>query len=390
MTTFNETDTFGLGITSPLAANWIAHNLSTNGLRLGTVGGDAGGWRPAWGYSLSNGLGLHPTQSQIWQFVRIIEDTLGLHRADTEKLTYHMSNVDALKLHDAFIIALPVFLSHGLGLSQVQKIVQAVIVVHELALRHVQTPVGRYHQNLVSLIALHDALGQFFGLGLTSGLGLHATPSTQFTGVAHLSNGFGLHDVLGQSLIWRVVEQDDLGLSDEQIINQIFTMQLSDGLEFSVAVVDPGGGFTTWAVNTRTGAVTEYENWVFNSFAPMGVKYLGANSSGVYELNGPDDNGAQIIADLMGGQMQIGGSKFTAFKSAYLGVRGGGGFVLKLVSGDGKTFTYDVSTQDMRTSRVNMGKGLRARYFAYELTSTGQDFDLDSIEFVPLISTRRI
>ena len=44
----------------------------------------------------------------------------------------------------------------------------------------------------------------------------------------------------------------------------------------------------------------------------------------------------------------------------------------------------------MKTTKVNMGKGLRARYFAYELISTGQDFDLDSVEFVPLVAQRRV
>jgi hypothetical protein len=37
-----------------------------------------------------------------------------------------------------------------------------------------------------------------------------------------------------------------------------------------------------------------------------------------------------------------------------------------------------------------MGKGQRARYFAFELISAGQDFDLDTIEFVPIVVQRRV
>jgi hypothetical protein len=37
-----------------------------------------------------------------------------------------------------------------------------------------------------------------------------------------------------------------------------------------------------------------------------------------------------------------------------------------------------------------MGKGLRSRYFAFELVSTGQDFDLDTLEFIPLVADRRV
>jgi hypothetical protein len=44
----------------------------------------------------------------------------------------------------------------------------------------------------------------------------------------------------------------------------------------------------------------------------------------------------------------------------------------------------------MITTRVQVGKGLRARYYAFELeTVDGQDFDLESIEFVPLVVQRR-
>jgi hypothetical protein len=39
---------------------------------------------------------------------------------------------------------------------------------------------------------------------------------------------------------------------------------------------------------------------------------------------------------------------------------------------------------------VQVGKGLRARYFALELVTTGQDFDLDTIEVVPLLNARRV
>jgi hypothetical protein len=136
--------------------------------------------------------------------------------------------------------------------------------------------------------------------------------------------------------------------------------------------------------------VTEYSNYQFNSFAAMGSKYLGANENGLYELNGDDDDGEDIIAQIKSGFAQWAGARFTLFKGIYLGVRGEGDFVLRLTTGDGSTYNYGVSTRNMRSTKVHLGKGLRARYFAFELISTGQDFDLESIEFVPLIADRRV
>jgi hypothetical protein len=78
------------------------------------------------------------------------------------------------------------------------------------------------------------------------------------------------------------------------------------------------------------------------------------------------------------------------FKGMYLGVRGEGEWVIKLITGDGNTYNYAVSTRNQRTTKVHMGKGLRARYWAFDMISSGQDFDLDTIEFVPIAAQRRV
>jgi hypothetical protein len=173
-------------------------------------------------------------------------------------------------------------------------------------------------------------------------------------------------------------------------LQAIFSPEINEGLEITALYLAPGSEITTWAVNTRTAAVSEYTNFEFNSFAQMGNKYLAASSTGLYELVGDDDAGTDIIARIKSGLMQWGSSRFTLFKAAYLGVRGPGDFVLRMETGDGTTYDYSVTTTDMRTTKVRLGKGLRTRYFAFELISDGQDFDLDSIEFVPLVAERRV
>ena len=64
--------------------------------------------------------------------------------------------------------------------------------------------------------------------------------------------------------------------------------------------------------------------------------------------------------------------------------------ILKLETKDGATYTYQIDTRDGRSSKVHMGKGQRSRYFAWELTTVGQDFDLDTLEFGPVRVDRRV
>jgi hypothetical protein len=205
-----------------------------------------------------------------------------------------------------------------------------------------------------------------------------------------LTESLGLTETLSPRMILRVSAEDELILDEDQLLNLIYNGTVAEGIEITAAYLSPGGGFTTWAMNTRTAAVTEYDNYQFNSFAAMGNRYLGANENGLYELNGEDDDGEDIIAHLKSGFAQWAGARFTLFKSIYLGVRGEGDFVLRLITGDGNSYDYAVTTRNMRSTKVHLGKGLRARYFAFELISEGQDFDLESVEFVPLIADRRV
>jgi hypothetical protein len=170
----------------------------------------------------------------------------------------------------------------------------------------------------------------------------------------------------------------------------VFNAELSDTIEVAGAYLGPNGSVTTWAMNTRSGAVTEYQNYAFNSFARVGNKYLGATDDGLYELLGDDDDGTDIIATIRSGFAQWSGTHLGSFKAAYLAVAGAGAYVLRVITRDGKTYNYQVSAQDGRTVKVNMGKGLRSRYFAFELVTAGQDFDLDTLEFIPLVADRRV
>jgi len=174
------------------------------------------------------------------------------------------------------------------------------------------------------------------------------------------------------------------------LLQALWDGSISETIVLDGGYLAPDGSFTTWAMNTSTAAVTEYTNYVFNSFARMGNKYLGASDTGLYELLGDNDAGADIIATLKGGYFQFGGSRLSRLNAAYIAARGEGQFVLKIRTGDGQEYIYQTNTRNMRSTKVHMGKGMRARYFSFELVSTGQDFDLESLEFVPIVVQRRV
>jgi hypothetical protein len=349
--------------------------------------------------ALSDNLGLDPADSEVWGWSKVITDILDLHSSQVYPFSLHANVMDVLRGHERLLTAIFATLDEEVGFHEISHQARALFILDALSVTPRHHTQMAYNLSLIQLVRFQGALNRFIGGAITEHLGMDDDEVYQFRGNAVIGVGLGLHDILGRSLVFRVIQDEEIAFHETSILRQILSGALTDGIQLSAAYVSPSGTFTTWAVNTRTGFTTEYTNWQFNSFAQLNGKYIAASATGLYELNGPDDAGTSIIADIKSGLMQLGGSKFTSFKAAYLGVRGGsatlpegdaGTYYIKLETGDGKSYTYEVDACDMKTTKVNLGKGLRARYFSYQLTSTGQDFDLDSIEFVPIVEQRRV
>lgn len=297
---------------------------------------------------------------------------------------------DATRIVDKITTGETATLSEQITLSYAVDTVYALSVIEQLGISEALLGPASYSRSIADTIRVVDVFRRFVSGEITEPLTLSEALTSIARRPADVDENLSLTDTAASSMVIRVALADGVDITAAETLRMTYDGQLADGVEFVSAFLSAGDSFTTWAMNTRTTAVTEYQNYVFNSFAQLGGRYLGASSNGLYELTGDDDAGTQIIASLKTGIAQLGGSRYTSFKAAYLGVRGGGDYVLKLETGDGKSYTYSVTANDMETTKINLGKGLRARYFSFELISSGQDFDLDTLEFVPIVAQRRV
>lgn len=295
-------------------------------------------------------------------------------------------------LQDALRAASPRALADGIAVSDTTRAVRALNVIEALRLGDTGLVNTRSRLSVTEAARFLDTVRRFFGADASDGVGLAAAAGPVFARSVTLGDGIGLHDLLGHTLVLKAVAAETVTLDAVAALRMLFRPSLADGVQLSAAYVAPDNSLTTWAVNTATGAVTEYSNFEFSSLSQgFGHKYLGASATGLYELNGETDAGEAVIATLRSGFAQFAGAHVVGFKAAYLGMRAGTGTViLRLLTADGRRYDYQVSPQNMRTTKVNLGKGLRARYFAFELVTTGQDFDLESVEFIPLAAQRRV
>jgi hypothetical protein len=336
----------------------------------------------------TSGVGISPALSAFYGAV--VTERIALALAQSGTFHYNLTATDIARVAATIHPGVPVLLAEGIGVELTQQAQQVVQVLETLGLQPVLAPMMIYGRTIAETLQVASVLGRFFGGELSETFGI----SPALTGVARkggiLTETIGVAEGVTPQLVLRVTVADTIDLDDTDAVQMIFQPVITEGVDISAGYVAPDGSFTTWAINTRSGAVTEYENYAFNSFARFGDKYVGASDSGLYELLGDDDAGADIVATIRSGFAQWAGTRLSSFKGAYLAIRGGGDFVLKVITGDGTTYNYAVNAQDMKTTKIRMGKGLRARYFAFELVSTGQDFDLDTLEFVPLVADRRV
>ena len=350
----------------------------------------------AWGVGVADGTTISSLPAWAYIAGAALVDTVELGLIPSASMIREALAADTLKLAHALAIAHRGILAETLNLDDLQIVVRAVRVLEELGLGSVLHSSSRLFQALIEEIALHDAALLFFGGFLSETIGVGSTSSRLYQAGAQVGEDFVLADLLSRQFITRMVLADGIEIEDSQVLPGIYHGTLADRVFITGGMVIPSGEFTTWTVNTRTNAVTEYQNYAFNSFAKMGHRFLGATEEGLYVLDGPVDDGEAIRTRMRSGIMQLAGTKFTMFKGAYLGIRtndDGRDFILKLIYGDGpnmKETCYKIVVQNLKTAKVNLGKGIRARYVSWELETLGADFSLDGIEFVSISSQRRV
>lgn len=264
-------------------------------------------------------------------------------------------------------------------------------ILDHLHLIDVPHSAAHYQTGVSDTMTLGEFLTAAYGLHLHDAIQAAVELTPLYHAIAACVEDILVQDTPTPKWILSGMVEDEIVTTDVLSAMATFNAVVLDLIEVAGDMTDPGNTMSTWQMNTRTGAVTNYGNYSFNSFARLGLQqYIGATSDGLYQLDGPDDDGEPIVGVVRGGYLKFGGTHLSRIKAAYIAQRGDGAYLLKIVTGPGSEYIYEACASSMETAKFTMGKGQRATYFAFELMSTGQDFDIDTIEFVPIVVQRRV
>jgi hypothetical protein len=147
-----------------------------------------------------------------------------------------------------------------------------------------------------------------------------------------------------------------------------------------------------WVMNYETNAPYRYYRFPANSMCRFKGKTYVANIAGIYEVTGDTDAGQQIHSQVTLPKSDFGSSKDKRMPYVYVGARSRGRMQLKVVANSqaGRYYALNVGSDNMHGSRVDVGKGLEARYWQLAVANLdGAAFSLDSLEIPPVVLNRR-
>jgi len=339
--------------------------------------------------TVSENFTVAPALSFYAYALREIDEVISLDGLVYAGFNWGVTLPETIKLIEDAKATYGALVSETIDISATASAVKHWLVMEAFHIIDAVNAKGTYHRSLSDAIVIADAVARFLGASIAEVMAIVDTATRRRLVTPTLTQNVQITDTVSRALLVQAVASDAIEITHDQVLKMIFKPVIDETIMLTAMHIEPSGSVTAWAINVQNNAVSEYTNFDFNSFATNGVKYLGANENGLYELEGATDDGQQIIAKMRSGIMQFMQSHSGSVKGAYLGLRGGGDWYLKIIADD-KTYIYKVTAKDMKTTKVEIGKGIRARYFSFELTSTGQEFDLDSIEFLPIVNQRRV
>lgn len=150
---------------------------------------------------------------------------------------------------------------------------------------------------------------------------------------------------------------------------------------------------STVVVNLKTGGVTEYQGFNFNSFTIFGGRVLGASDAGLFALDGGTDAGAEINGYITTGIDDFGSDHKKRCSDAYVSGKSSEPMDFTVLLDEGTaSYSYPVpATDTYREGKANLGRGLKARYWQFKVSNrAGADFEIGQVDVEAEKLSRRV
>ena len=148
--------------------------------------------------------------------------------------------------------------------------------------------------------------------------------------------------------------------------------------------------YRAYAVNVKNAALTEYTQFPFNHIVRFGGQTIAFSAAGAAVLGGDLDDTDEIdaVAELAPSDFETAHLKRMPY--LYVGAKTNAAIAVSLIADENELLASLTATNG-RTRRARMSRGVKARFWAAKIQNRGgEDFAVDSIEYLPMTLGRKV
>lgn len=297
---------------------------------------------------------------------------------------------DAIAVRDLMGVIYPLVVEEGIEVAEtVEDLLRKFVLVRDKAelLGAVATSAQLSATIAASIVIQDIVLYNRYVNSLEDDVEVAETVVDTVTRLTSILEAMSVDDEASNYVSLFVVSEDDLEVSEDVDTVANLQVSLSDQAVFLVTYDNGDTVYQGYAYFPETTGITEYTNYSFNSSAFFNQKYLLANESGLYLSGGGLDEEAYIVSKITTAALDLETSNLKQVPKVYLGISNDASLILT-VKVDGKheaRYKLDLSSENLETQMINIGKGLVGRYWQFSLeTQNSSSLNLDDIELYPL------
>lgn len=229
--------------------------------------------------------------------------------------------------------------------------------------------------------------------GLADVLRMTGTEASRLAAINRMLNQLEMGDSVSPMVTFAALLRDNVVFTHAQTGMLDAAVLLRESMRFMVRIRIDGRTFEAWVINTQSKGVSRYTNYPFNSFMQLpGGEWLGLTDTGLYELDGDDDDGTPIEASIRLALTDFGSRKAKRMPEMHVAVRTNGELVFKTIttSHEGQRvedwFRFQMGrATEVREGRAKIARGLASVFWGGTLVNVnGADFQLEKLEWRPM------
>jgi DNA-binding beta-propeller fold protein YncE len=154
-----------------------------------------------------------------------------------------------------------------------------------------------------------------------------------------------------------------------------------------------GSNFVTIVLNTDNFAVTEYNNYNFDSIAELEGKYYAVGPNGLVRLDGSNDNGTKIQGTVRFAQIDLHKRVVSRLVDAYLSGHVSGKVAVRIIQESQGDYLYMIEDVigKLKAYRVKAPKNMRDRYVSYEISNVdGAEIEIEELSVISTAQPLRV